>query len=313
MTLQQLGYFLAIVKYDKFTTAANELYISQSSLSKQILSLERELGVKLFTRNTRNIELTPIGKELVTYVQKILAEYERINLLVNEYKEDQNERIVIGAIPILNYYGITDLIAGFECQYRNAKIEINETDTATVFEMLDESKIDLGIVRTDYLQHARYEITPFCEDELVLLVGSQHRLANKKVVNLKEMAADEFLFFNSDPFLIKYYEKLFKDIGIFPKIHYSNMRLITINSFIKQNMVVTLIMKRLAESYDDPLLHVVLLDNHPTLSLSLVTRKGDSSPFGNALIKYLLNHKKYITNDRVPSLTFSESIQDSLL
>ncbi len=296
MTIQQLAFFLAIVKYEKFTTAANELFISQSSLSKQILSLERELGVKLFSRNTRNIELTPIGKELVNYAKKIVSEYEKMTLSIRDFHEDQKERIIIGAIPILSYYGVTDLIAGFECQHQNAKIEIIETDTATIFEMLDESKIDIGIVRTEYLQHTRYEITPFCEDELVLLVGSQHRLAKKKVISLVETMNDEFLFFNSDPFLVKYYEKLFKDIGISPKIHYSNMRLITINSFIKQNMLVTLIMRRLAESYDDPLLNIVLLDNHPTLSLSLVSRKGDLSRFSNALINYLVKHKNITTN-----------------
>lgn len=288
MTLQQLDYFLAIAKYEKFTTAANELFISQSSLSKQILSLERELGVKLFTRNTRNIELTPIGKELVNYAKKIVAEYDKMSLLISEFKEDQRERIVIGTTPILSYYGIMDIIAGFESLYQNAKIEITETDTASVFEMLDESRIDIGIVRTDYSSHSNYDVTPLCDDELVLLVGSQHRLANRKVVSLEETVGDEFLFFNSDPFLLKYYEKLFKDTGISPKIHYSNMRLITISSFIKKNMVVTLIMKRLAESYDDPLLHVVQLDNHPTLSLSLVTRKNDLSHFCSAFIKHLV-------------------------
>jgi LysR family transcriptional activator of glutamate synthase operon len=133
---------LAIVKYEKYTTAANELYISQSSLSKQILNLERELGVKLFNRNTRNIELTSIGDQLVGCVQKIVSEYEKMGLIINGYKEAQTECITIGTLPILNYYGITDGIISFEKQYPSAKIDITEIDTASIFQMLDESKIN---------------------------------------------------------------------------------------------------------------------------------------------------------------------------
>jgi LysR family transcriptional activator of glutamate synthase operon len=291
MELQKLNYFLAIVKYDKFTTAANELFISQSSLSKQILSLERELGVKLFNRNTRNIELTPIGEQLVPCAQRIVSESEKISLLINEFKKVQKERILIGAIPVLSYYGITDIIAAYEKQYQNIKIEITETDTTSIFEMLNESKIDIGIVRTDESQHICFDVMPICDDELVLLVGRRHHLADRRIVSLEETAEDEFLFFNTDSFLLKYFEKLFKHAGIFPKVQYSNMRLISIFSFIKQNKVVTFIMKRLAESYRDSMLRIVPLTNHPTLSLSLVTRKNDVSQFGGDFIKYLMNCK----------------------
>jgi LysR family transcriptional activator of glutamate synthase operon len=294
MTLRQLNYFLAIVKCDKYTTAANELYISQSSLSKQILSLERELGVKLFNRNTRNIELTPIGNQLVACAQQIVSEYEKMDLLIREYKEVQKERIAIGALPVLNCYGITDGIISFEKRYSGAKIDITETDTASIFQMLDESKINIGIVRTESAQQLNYNITPLCEDELVLLVGNKHRFADRKIVTLEETATEEFLLFNSDPIILKYYERLFKDAGIAPKIRYSNMRLATIGSLIKQDMMVTLIMKRVAESYNDSMLHIVMLDNHPARALSLLTRKNDLPDFCNIFVKHLVNYKNSV-------------------
>ncbi|KUO72766.1 MAG: hypothetical protein APF77_02040 [Clostridia bacterium BRH_c25] len=287
MTIQQLNYFLAIVKYEKFTTTASELFISQSSLSKQILSLERELGVKLFARNTRNIVLTPIGMELVTYAQKIVSEYEKLRLHINEYKEQQAECIAIGAIPVLSQYGIMDIIIDFEKHYPNMKINITETDTASILQMLDESKIDIGIIRTEPSQYEKYVVTPICDDELVLLVGSHHHFADRKVVTLEETVDEEFLLFNSDPLILKYFARLFKNAGISPKIQYSNVRLTTIRSLIKQDMVVTLIMKRLAEYYNDPLLHIVMLDNHPTRSLSLITRKDDLSCSSGILVKHL--------------------------
>jgi DNA-binding transcriptional LysR family regulator len=214
-----------------------------------------------------------------------------MSLLVNEFKKVHKERILIGAIPVLSYYGIMDIIAAYEKQYQNMKIEITETDTTPIFKMLNESEIDIGIIRTDELQHTCYDVMPICDDELVLLVGRRHRLADRRIVSLEETAEDEFLFFNTDSFLLKYYEKLFKHAGVSPKVQYSHMRLITIFSFIKQNKVVTLIMKRLAESYHDPMLRLVPLTNHPISSLSLVTRKNDVSQFGENFIKYLMNCK----------------------
>lgn len=288
MTIQQLSYFLTIAKYEKFTTAANELYISQSSLSKQILCLEQKLGVKLFARNTRHTVLTPIGMELVAHAEKIVSEYEKMGLMISAYKEHQKEYIAIGTLPVLSQYGIMDRIIRFEKQYPNAKIDITETDTASILQMLDESKIDIGIIRTEPMQYTNYDVAPLCDDELVLLVGRQHRFADRKIVSLEETIDEEFLLFNSDPLILKYYARLFKDAGISPKIRYSNMRLATIKSLIKQDMVVTLIMKRMAESYNDRMLHIVLLDNHPTRSLSIVTRKEDTSGFSSIFINHLL-------------------------
>jgi DNA-binding transcriptional LysR family regulator len=192
---------------------------------------------------------------------------------------------------VLSYYGIMDIVAAYERQYQNMKVEITETDTTSIFAMLNESKIDIGIVRTDESQHTCFDVTPICDDELVLLVGKRHHLATREIVSLEATAEDEFLFFNTDSFLLKYFENLFKHAGISPKVQYSHMRLITIISCIKQNKVITLIMKRLAEAYRDPLLQIVQLDNYPTLSLSLVTRKNDVSQFGGNFIKYLMNCK----------------------
>jgi hypothetical protein len=129
VTLQQLNFFLALVKYEKYTTAANELYISQSSLSKQILNLERELGVKLFNRNTRNIELTSIGDQLVGGAQKIVSEYEKMGLIINRYNDPMLHMVMLDNHPTRTLSlltrkndlpGFCDLFVKYLANYQNS-------------------------------------------------------------------------------------------------------------------------------------------------------------------------------------------------
>ena len=75
MTLQQLEFSIAVAEQRHFTNAANELYVSQSTLSKQIIALEKELGIQLFVRNHRNVYLTCAGEEILEYIRRIVDEY----------------------------------------------------------------------------------------------------------------------------------------------------------------------------------------------------------------------------------------------
>jgi LysR family transcriptional regulator, transcription activator of glutamate synthase operon len=75
MELKQVEYFLTIVDTGSFSTAADELYISQSSLSKQIMSLEKELGFQLFDRSKRKIVLTPAGEALLAFARNLNEVY----------------------------------------------------------------------------------------------------------------------------------------------------------------------------------------------------------------------------------------------
>ena len=87
MTFEQIKSFLAIVKYNHFTLASQELYISQSSISKHIKSLEKELGVELFNRQHRSVRLTEAGEEFYKFASKSMTNYNNIllkNILVKK-------------------------------------------------------------------------------------------------------------------------------------------------------------------------------------------------------------------------------------
>ena len=85
MDFNQIESVLAVAKYRNFTRAASEVHVSQSSLSQQILKLEKELGVRLFQRTTRSVSITPAGTAFVKHAERILEERAQVMRAIRQY------------------------------------------------------------------------------------------------------------------------------------------------------------------------------------------------------------------------------------
>ncbi len=274
MTIEQLEFLIAVAKCRQFTAAANELYISQSSLSKQISALEKELGIKLLVRNTRNFSLTPAGEEVLEKAGQIMAEYENLTQKVASFRRPHGETVAIGAVPILNHYGITEKLLRFRKENPLISIKVTETVTADIFEMLDRQEIDIGIIRTPYLHDSCYDILPILKDEHILLVSDRHPLASSKEVGIEQVADDHFMLMDTDPYYTRFYLKILRDGGIHPIIEYTKMRLETIKVCVMENTCISLMMHRVADYHKMSGTQVLRIKDHPFLYLAMVTKKG---------------------------------------
>jgi LysR family transcriptional regulator, transcription activator of glutamate synthase operon len=107
MNLNQLKYFLAIVKTGSFSNAADDMYISQSSMSKQIKALETELGVDLFKREHSKVYLTEIGAEFAKYAEMTIKQHNDMLLYLDEFATKKSNTIRFGSIPVVSSYGIS--------------------------------------------------------------------------------------------------------------------------------------------------------------------------------------------------------------
>lgn len=113
ITIEQIQYFLAVKQFNSFSNAANELCISQSSLSKQIKSLENELDTLLFERTSRSTKLTPAGEDFFIYAQKFLDDYNNIFIEMKKHSLSNKNTLNIGTIAVLTQYGLTSTLAEF--------------------------------------------------------------------------------------------------------------------------------------------------------------------------------------------------------
>ncbi len=292
MTIQQLAYLAAIARCGSYSSAAEELFISQSSLSKQILSLEKELGIQLISRVKRQISFTSTGKRVVNHANDILRIYDSIMDECRGEVMRRKQRIALGVVPVMNQYGITDALLEFEKNYPDYLLDVNETNTADILQMLDEGQISIGIIRSKSKQDSLYDIYPLLNDEFVLCVPQNHKLAHRERVSLSELKDDKFMLMNTDP----YYEGLFNQMifnaRINPQVIYTKMRQTTINSYVKKGRAVSIMMSRMMSKTDADGLVMIPLEENTSLDLSMITSKlHDLSPGAKLLLKHLLGYK----------------------
>lgn len=150
MDLKQLYYFVTAVNSGNISAAARKLYMSQPPLSKQLHSLETELGCTLFERGSRNITLTKAGQTLYTHAVSILdmAEIARQETLISAKK--QNETIRIGIISSVMYSFASKWIKNFSILYPDVNFDIVEDNTYNLLQKFHGNSIHLAILRTPF-------------------------------------------------------------------------------------------------------------------------------------------------------------------
>ena len=117
MDICQLLYFSSAASMKNFTLAALENNISQSSFSKQIMNLENELGMKLFIRKKRAIELTPAGEHFLEYATKMLSTYNEMLRGMESYSAFQTLPVTIASIPVIQAYNLQNIIIELKQNY----------------------------------------------------------------------------------------------------------------------------------------------------------------------------------------------------
>ena len=169
MTTTQIKYFLAILEYNSFSAAAAEMYISQSSLSKQIKALENEIGISLFIRANNKVWLSAGGKLFLEYAKEFNTSYESMKKRFAALEDDSPSGYVsLGTLPLMADYHITEKLVHFQ-KNSNIQVNISEADQNFILKMLRTQKLDLAILRLDYLSPEIYEFYPIQNDNFVFV------------------------------------------------------------------------------------------------------------------------------------------------
>ena len=192
MDLQQLRFLVTVSKTLNFSKAAEELYISQPTLSHQIRRLEDELGVRLLERSTRNVELTAVGRQCVNLAEQIVELSDQIVQVTQDESRRFAKRLNIGVLAVYPQLNISSVITEFTALHLNETINIRFDWSAKLMERLLQKKTDVIIsnVDIDGLENAvreQLEIHPFIADCLYLIVGENNPLAAQETVTLEQV------------------------------------------------------------------------------------------------------------------------------
>ena len=234
MELRQLRYFVAVAGELNFTRAAARLGIAQPPLSQQVRRLEHDLGVRLFDRTNRRVELTEVGRAFLTEAKLTLAQADRAVDVARRARTSPGGRIVIGAQGSAEVIVFPRLLPRF--LKRHPAIDVTVQSPLTPSEqvaMLRDGHIDVGFLRLP-VQDPALVVVPILSEVLVAALPMRHRLARRRSVTLQELAASTFVMFRRQnaPGMYGIIMGVWRAAGLKPKVLEDTMRIQTILSLV---------------------------------------------------------------------------------
>jgi len=187
-TLQQLRILKAVASEENFTRAAEILYISQPTLSKQIKLLESRLGILLINRQSKNFSLTEAGKIFLQYSERILTLCEESCRSLNDFKNGDRGNLIIGASQTIGTYLIPRILSLFAQNYPQISFKIQVESTNKIAKSLLNRQIDIAIVGGYIPEELKnnLQIEDFVEDYLYLILPKSHPfILCKKILSKK--------------------------------------------------------------------------------------------------------------------------------
>ncbi|MDO4543150.1 MAG: LysR family transcriptional regulator, partial [Clostridia bacterium] len=184
---RQLHYFLAIAREQNITKAAESLYVTQSTLSKQMMDLERQLGKQLFIRGKRKLTLTEEGHFLRNRAQEIM---ELLNNTESVFRADEDilgGRVTIGCGETIAMDYIAGLLADFHKRYPDVTLHTHSGDADSVLERLDKGLVDMGLLLGPIRQEKYDYLNIHQKDVFGLLMPKNCALAEQETVNIDQL------------------------------------------------------------------------------------------------------------------------------
>ena len=219
MNLNYLRYFRVLAKMEHYTKAAEELAITQPSLSHAMSTLEKELGTYLFEKDGRNIKLTKYGKIYYEYVERALGELEEGEKRIKELIGIGTGSVELGYIFTLGPEFVPKLVNGFINEEGNSKVKFTfgQGTTSCLLKDLKSEKYDI-VFSSIAKDEEEIEFVPIMEEELVVIVDKDHDLASKSSVDLAEISEYPFIAFGNKSGIRQIIDGLFKAVDNKPNI-----------------------------------------------------------------------------------------------
>ena len=194
-TIKQLRAFVAVAKTRSLAEASAQLHVSQPAISIAIRSLEESLGGALFSRDGRQLVLTPEGTIFVERAQQLLHNWDNTLDAVQQRFRLQQGQLSIAAIPAFALNQLPELLKQFHRQHPDINIVLEDIVMERVVQAVQEGRAELGFsFRPDDLGNLSF--TPIGDDRFVAVFPEAHRLSRKKLVRWQDLAQERFIAMN---------------------------------------------------------------------------------------------------------------------
>ncbi|MBI4537453.1 MAG: LysR family transcriptional regulator [candidate division NC10 bacterium] len=191
LNLHRLRVFHAVARRESYSRAAEDLHISQPAVSKHVLDLEEELGVKLFHRLGRRIVLTEAGRLMTDYAQRIFTLADEARRALEELQGLERGTLRLGASTTPGCYLLPRVLAAFRARYPRLEVSLDIMASHDVVDRVIRQDLDLGFVGATFA--ADLHVQPYVEDELILILRPGHPLATLRTIPREALEEETFV------------------------------------------------------------------------------------------------------------------------
>ena len=237
METRLLKYFSVLAEELHYGRAAKRLHISQPPLSRQIMDLEATLGVRLFNRTKRNVQLTAYGKYLKGESDRLFNQLDVIRNHLQSMKNGAEGQIKIGYVGDFMHSIFPDILFELKHEYPKIDTVLLESDTESQIDALRIGLIDVGFVRTP-IEVKDIIVNPIFTETFSLILSKSHPLSSRKKIPLKELADEPYIGFSPKcpPPLSKSVMSICNRAGFSPKVIHKALQINSIVKLVENNI-----------------------------------------------------------------------------
>lgn len=191
-----MRYAVAIAEEQSFTRAAERCFVVQSALSRQIKSLESELGVRLFARTSRKVEATPAGEAFVEQARLCLRAAERAKVAAAAAHGDIRGALTIGVIPTVTAVDVAAVLGAFRRGYPEVGVHVRTGGSDEFLRRIAAGELDVGFLGlAEGVTPQGVQTRELSRERLVAVLAEGHRLAGRRRLRLEDLAGETFVDF----------------------------------------------------------------------------------------------------------------------
>ena len=288
MELRQLRLFIEVAKHKSITKAAENMHISQPALSKSLMALEDELGMKLIIRTNKTSDLTDAGKVVLEYALRMTVLVDEMKTTLIDMTNLSRGQINIGLPPFIGSLFFPRVMAKFHHAFPNIELNITEYGGARVVKSVEEGEFELGVAVLP-IDEQQFSVYPIVEEEMRLVVYKDHHLSDRVEVELKELREEEFIFYHEEFALNQIMRNHFIAAGFEPKILFKSSQWDLMTEMVAANLGITILPQSICNRAFNSDLKVIKLQDNIMWKLAVITKKDRYiSNAGRTFIDFIL-------------------------
>lgn len=279
MDLQQLRYLLAVNRTLNFSKAADEMFISQPTLSHQIKKLEDELGVRLITRTTRSVAMTDVGRAVAEQAEQVIEATNRIIDITNEEKRSKSDRLNIGILAVYSQPNISLILAEFQSLHMAQTVSLHFSWSRDLIERLRRKKTDIIITNLNEALLSEeelklFDVHIFLRDRMNVIVSERHPLAKQQYVSLEDITHNTLFLTGTASSAYNFLSDAFRRAGLSLPTFNDCTSIMSVLPFVASGQGITVLSTHVANAYMRGNVKMIPIEPEIPTSTAIVTLKG---------------------------------------